>query len=141
MSSVVFLPTNPKCVPSVLTPCAEAPHVAWSVAYFGGNAAGFQNVTRPCGVLNQTTPLGGQSGDLTSLRTANVVSPDPILVVDVHYQYTPLFFTFLTGKLDFWASGYWPVRSVAPNTTPAEQYTHYDPTNQNGGVGKCAGFT
>jgi hypothetical protein len=141
MSSVVFLPLNPACVPSPTVTCASAPNVAWSVPYFGGNANGFGNVVRGCGVLKQTSPTGGVSGDLTSLRTANVTNPDPILVVDVHYRYTPFFFTFVTGPLDFWASGYWPVRSVAPNTTIAEQYTHYDPTNQNGGKGKCPGFT
>jgi Flp pilus assembly protein TadG len=141
MTSVVFLPVNAQCVASATVTCPAVPNVAWSVAYFGGNATGFQNVVRPCGTLNQTAPTAGTPGDLTSLRTADVTNPDPILVVDVHYRYTPFFFTFVTGPLDFWASGYWPVRSVAPNSAPATQYTHYDPTNQNGGAGKCPGFS
>ena len=57
-------------------------------------------------------------GDLTSLPTANVTTPDPILVADVHYQYTPLFFNFFTGPIDFWACGLWPVRSVNPAAAP-----------------------
>jgi Flp pilus assembly protein TadG len=140
MSSVTFVQTVPACVPSATVACATRPYVTWSVAYQGGNAVGFSNIVRACGVLKQTAAGGGAASDLTSLRTAGVGNPDPILVVDVHYQYTPMFFDFLTGPIDFWASGYWPVR-VAPNTTLAQQYTRYDIAKKAGGAGKCAGFT
>jgi len=147
MSSVTFQQTVPTCVGTQAAPCAFTPYITWSVPYadpagrYPGNANTFLAVTRPCGQAKQTTPTAGVSGDLTSLRTASVVNPDPILVVDVHYRYTPLFFTFITGPVDFWASGYWPVRSVAPNTPAAQQYTKYDILNTNGGAGKCAGFS
>ncbi len=61
-------------------------------------------------------------------------------MVDVFYKFTPLFFDFITGSVDFWASGYWPVRSVDSNAPPAAQYTRYDIANQNGGAGKCPGY-
>jgi hypothetical protein len=69
-----------------------------------------------------------------------VTNPDPILVVDVHYRYTPMFLNFITGPVDFWASGYWPVRSVAPGTAASQRYTKFDIANQLNGAGKCAGF-
>ena len=141
MSSVTFVQADPKCVPSLTVACASAPNVTWSIAYTGGNAAGFQNTVRPCATLKQTSSTGGAASDLGSLRTGGVSNPTPLLVVDVHYRFTPVFFNFLTGPIDLWASGYWPVRSVAANTTIEQQYTKYDVLNQANGAGKCAGFT
>ena len=140
MSSVVFLKTVATCNP-LTTTCAYTPTVVWSVAYASNNGTGFTNVTRPCGSLTQTAPNAGASSNLSNLRTANVVNPDPILVVDVHFQYTPTFFTFISGPLDFWSSGYWPVRTAPPNTPTAQQYTTYDTANVMGGAGKCPGYT
>ena len=74
------------------------------------------------------------------LRTLNISVPDPILVADVHYQYTPMFLRFLTGPLDFWATGYWSARTGDPAKTVAQQYTRYDIANAAGGANKCAGF-
>jgi Flp pilus assembly protein TadG len=124
--------TNPVCTPGVN--CNYLPYVVWSVAYIGPSAAlVFHTPLRNCaGVLAgqppsldpnsalvQTTPAGGQAGDLTSLRTLSITTPDqypappdPIIVVDVHYQYSPLFTGFVKAPLDFWADGYWPLRSV-----------------------------
>ena len=149
MSSVTFIQTVPTCLPSATVACAAKPNVAWSVSYnrtWSGsptdpNAAGFTNVVRACGVLNQTLPTAGSVADLTSLRTASVVNPTPILVVDVHYRYTPVFFNFVTGPVDLWASSYWPVRSAASNTAVSQQYTKYDIANKLLGAGKCAGFS
>jgi hypothetical protein len=136
MTSVIFLPSPSTCTSG----CTYVPNVAWSVPYNDSNAAGFTAVTRACGTLSQTTPTSGQASDLTSLRTASVTNPDPILVVDVHYKYTPTFLNFITGPIDFWSSGYWPVRSVAPNTPPAQRYTTFDLTNQTNGAYTCTGF-
>ena len=143
MTSVTFVQVDASCTSA----CAVAPHVAWSVAYadppgrIAGNANSFQTVTRPCMQLNQTGPAADAPGDLTSLPTANVASPDPLLVVDVHYRFTPLFLNFVTGPIDFWASGYWAVRSVDPNAAASAQYTKYDTANQAGGAGKCSGYS
>jgi Flp pilus assembly protein TadG len=63
--------------------------------------------------------------DLTSLPTAVVANPDPflaapspILVVDVHLHYTPIFGLFINSSgLDFNGTGFYPVRSVQSATT------------------------
>ncbi|MDR3429235.1 pilus assembly protein [Silvimonas sp.] len=72
------------------------------------------------GSLNQTLPSQGVSSDLTSLRTlllgqtsssSTTAPPSPIIVVDVHLKYKPVF-GFFPFSFDFWVNGYWPVRSV-----------------------------
>jgi hypothetical protein len=136
MSSIIFLPTDPACTSN----CVYTPNVAWSVAYTGGNGGGFTQVLRACGKLAQTAPTNLVPGDLTSLPTQNITNPDPILVVDVHYRYTPAFFEFVTGPVDFWASGFWPVRSVAPGVSAAEQYTKFDTSQGQGAAVLCPGY-
>ena len=146
LSSVTFIQVNPSCDPSTTT-CQMVPQVVWSVAYADppgrnpGNLNTFKNVTRPCIRLSQTAPGANTAGDLTSLPTANIVNPDSILVADVHYRYQPLITVFLTGPIDFWASGYWAVRTATPGSAASTQYTRYDIANQSGGAGKCAGYT
>ena len=145
MSSVTFIQADSACNPAKAT-CAMVPRVVWSVPYVDppgrnpNNGNSFQSVTRPCMQLGQVSPTQGSGSDLTTLPTANVTNPDPILVVDVHYQFTPNFFKFITGPIDFWASGYWSVRSVDPNAAVSLHYTRYDVANQKGGVGKCPGY-
>lgn len=146
LTSVNFVQSDPKCVPSQAAPCSYVPMVAWSVAYadpasrFSG-ANTFQPLVRPCMQLKQTTSTAGVQGDLTSVRTLGVTNPDAMLIVDTHYRYTPLFFRFVTGPVDFWSSGYWPIRSFNPNGAASARWTRYDITNQSGGVGKCPGYT
>jgi hypothetical protein len=82
MTSVIFLPNPSTCTSN----CTYVPNVAWSVPYNDANATGFTSVVRNCGTLLQTVPSGSTANVLTSLRTASVTNPDPILVVDVHYQ-------------------------------------------------------
>ncbi|MGI4976015.1 MAG: TadE/TadG family type IV pilus assembly protein [Janthinobacterium lividum] len=147
LTSVTFVLANPKCTPAPGAPCSYVPVVVWSVAYAdpgGRYPSGFNTfkpVTRPCMTLNQTTPTAGVAGDLTSVRTLGVTNPDPMLIVDTHYRYTPMFFRFVTGPIDFWSSGYWPIRSFDPNAPSSARWTRYDIANQNGGVGKCPGYS
>jgi hypothetical protein len=63
-------------------------------------------------------------GDLTSLPSFFVANPDPIwaapspiLVVDVHLKYTSVLGLFLHAGLDFYGTGFFPVRSVEAATT------------------------
>jgi Flp pilus assembly protein TadG len=146
MSSVTFVQVDSSCNPATTT-CQSTPHVVWSVAYtdpagrYVGNLDTFQNVTRPCGQLTQTAPGVSAPGDLTTLPTLNVANPDAIVVVDIHYQYQPLFTGYLTGPVNFWASAYWSVRSVSQSSASSAQYTKYDIANENGGAGKCPGYT
>lgn len=146
LTSVNFTQSDPTCKPTTSAPCPYVPNVAWSVAYAdpagrnGGNANTFQAATRPCMQLNQTGPTQETPGDLTSVRTKGLTNPDAMLIVDTHYRYTPLFFRFVTGPIDFWSSGYWPIRSFDPNAAVSARWTRYDIANQNGGAGKCKGY-
>ncbi len=142
MTSVNFTQSDPKCTSS----CAYVANTAWSVAYAdpagrnGGNANTFETATRRCMQLNQTTPIQAAPGDLTSIRTKSITAPDPMLIVDTHYRYTPMFFNFVTGPIDFWSSGYWPIRSFDPNAAVTSRWTRYDIANPSTGAAKCPGY-
>ena len=138
LSSVTFVPAN-GCTPSASQVCTMTAQVAWSVAYQLGDGKSAL-VTRACGALSQKTATAVTAGDLTSIGTAGITNPNPVLIADVHYRYTPKFFKFITGPLDFWSTAYWPVRSSVPGTAVAQQYTKYDIANQANGAGKCAGY-
>ncbi len=147
LTSVNFTQSDPTCKPTQSAPCSYVPNVAWSVAYAdpagrnGRKINTFEAATRPCMQLNQTAPTQDTPGDLTSVRTLNLTNPDPMLIVDTHYRYTPLFFRFITGPIDFWSSGYWPIRSFDPGAAADARWTRYDIANQNGGDGKCKGYS
>jgi hypothetical protein len=158
LSGIVFsgLPSA-SCNP--YTTCTGwIPFVYWSVPYRPSNTYGatFVYPTRTCGpmasgVLNinssQNTPLT-VNNFMTTLRTGGITYPDPILVADVRYTYTPAFFRFITGSLSFVASAYWPVRVVPYNsdTTPGggqgNQLTTYDTAGTDTNTGAhCPGYT
>ena len=140
LTSVTFVQADPACVPLAGVTCASTPFPAWSVGYTGGTPGGFTVVTRPCGALTQVAATAATAGNLTLLPTLGIANPGPVLVADVHYRFSPTFFAFVTGPIDFWASSFWPVRSVASAGQGAPIYTQYDIANQAGGTGKCAGF-
>jgi Flp pilus assembly protein TadG len=63
------------------------------------------------------------ASDLTSLPTWFVANPDPILappspilVVDVHLKYTSVLGLFIHSGVDFYGTGFFPVRSVQAAT-------------------------
>ena len=144
LSSITYVPI-PKCTPVIGTSC-YIPNVAWSLAYPGGvgdpHADRWQTVTRSCVIPPvQTHPTASPPSSpllvpvqLTVLRTLDVTQPDPILVADVHVQYRPFLFGLVTGSLDFWASGYWSVRSISPAQPAYLQYTTLTPS---GTAGSC----
>jgi Flp pilus assembly protein TadG len=145
LSGVLFsaLPSS-SCNP--YTTCTYwFPFVMWSVPYRPTTTYGvpFIYPTRACGVMTsgvwninttQNTPLTS-TNFMSTLRIGGITYPDPILVADVRYTYTPAFFKFLTGSMDFVASAYWPVRIVPYNSdsTPgggqSSQLTTYDTAN------------
>jgi hypothetical protein len=164
ISSVNFeaIPTTPACTPGVApNECDYAAYVVWSVAYAGppvttdlaitpalracateaANAQGVETL-QPSSALNQVGPTEGSSADLTTIRTAAITTPDqfaaapdPIIIVDVHYQYTPVFNVFVKKALDFWANGYWPLRSVQASQLNANgSFTALSPDQQYTGL-------
>jgi hypothetical protein len=137
------------------------PFVSWSVPYEQTPPYGtLQQVRRACGpmsagsssgVLNiysqQAVPLTA-ANLMTTLRVGGITYPDPIIVADVSYTYTPasIFTRFLTGRsITFVASAYWPVRIVPYNSTSspggnqATQLTQYDLT-QFDTASHCPGY-
>jgi hypothetical protein len=134
------------------------PFVYWSVPYRPANTYGatFVYPTRTCGpmlsgVLNinssQNQPLT-VSNFMSTLRTGGITYPDPILVTDVQYTYTPAFFRFITGPLSFVASAYWPVRVVPFNAdtvtggAQGNQLTTYDTAETDTNTGAhCPGYS
>ncbi len=142
MSSVNFVPVNKACVATPSRPCSMTPQLVWSVAYAGHGLANFAAITRSC--FPAPIPVATVTSAATSLLSLPVLgmaTPAPILVVDVDYQFTPMFFGVASGPFDFWATGYWPIRSAAPGAASTDQYTRYDIANQAGGAGKCSGYT
>jgi Flp pilus assembly protein TadG len=95
------------------------------------------------------------ASDLTSLPTYFVANPDPILaapspilVVDVHLKYVPVFGLFIKNGLDFYGTGFFPVRSVEAATvtsagttalTPSQQFTSIIDDAVNGPNGVIPG--
>ncbi len=141
MSSVNFVPIDPACVGSPASPCSKTPQLVWSVAYAGHGLGNFLPVTRSCSPAPiAVASANSAAASLISLPVLGIATSTPILVVDVDYQFTPMFFGVASGPFDFWASGYWPIRSAAPGSADTDQYTRYDIANQAGGAGKCAGY-
>ena len=140
ITSIAFKP-NSGCTVSAGQNC-YTPNVAFSVPYNGGNQGGtLWNAppSRACGTVAQISSTAaipvGQTQQ-TVLRTANIAKPDAMLVVDVHYIYTPFFWKFVTGPVSFWATDMQPVRTFSTSTeiASAKQFTNYSGIN---GTGNC----
>ena len=129
LTSVSYQPNVSGCTSS----CTYVATVEWSKAYSGYNFITGSTVLRPCGTLSQVAP--GTAATLTNvptqnlqtaLKTSNSNQPDPFLVADVKFTYTPAFFNFLTGPITFKATAYWTTRSSAAST--ASPWTTYGAT-------------
>jgi Flp pilus assembly protein TadG len=91
VSEVVFtgLPTG--CTTGVDCTTYTA-NLAWSVPLSYG-----QQIVRSCGTLTQVTPATKQT--LTNIPTSGMTALQTATVVDVSYNYTPIFGKFLAGTL------------------------------------------
>lgn len=116
---------------TVLRSCTGAPNngaqANANVLYNNGGALSYNLL--PGGLNNEqppnlnAAPIWSDS-DLTSLPTYKVANPDPylappspILVVDIHVKYAPIFGLFFKSGIDFYATGFYPVRSVQVSTS------------------------
>ena len=137
LSSVSYQPSTTNCTSS----CSYTAVVEWSKAYSGHNFITGTSVLRPCVTLTQVAPSAAPA--LTNVPTLNLKAalqsnnsnqPDPFLVADVTFTYTPFFLRFITGPVTFKATAYWTSRSTAANTTtPWTTYsatTTADPASQ-----------
>ncbi len=138
LTSVDFIPVA-NCTPVTGSTNCYVASVVWSVTYGGGGQAGWTAVTRSCGPLVQIQPTANlpigitQLGVVTSL---NVNNPDPSIIADVHYQFTPMPFDIFMKKQDFWATAIFSTRTGA-TASVTTQYATYTGTD---GTGTCPGF-
>jgi Flp pilus assembly protein TadG len=121
MSSIVFTQTNPSCTVN----CNYNAKVAWS--------SGSNSVSRPCNVLLQAVP-DGQSPQPTTLPT-DAFGPVPVIVVDVAFNYTPLFGANLLPAVTLRRSAY-----MQPRYTAGNAYLQYAVAGGDNLVTTCPGF-
>lgn len=144
LTSVAFVPISQSCTVSPTQNCFTA-EVAFSVSYKGGSGetVPFTQVTRPCGTpihqIGATDQIKLPDTQYTVLRTNGISAPDALMIVDVHYQYSPfpIFrrFGFLPPALDFYWTDIESARTGTANTSGGLQYTTYTGTD---GTGNCA---
>ena len=121
ISSVVMTPTVPGCTAS----CTYVANTAWSTALQG------TATTRPCGQLGAVPD--GQRSTLTTLPLDAFTSA-PLLVVDILYDFTPLFTNLFGGGLQFIETAY-----LAPRTGDDSAWTRL--TGPNAAAAQCPGYT
>jgi Flp pilus assembly protein TadG len=98
LSSVVFTPAVADCTSG----CQYNGAVAWSHTPVGGAPA------RACGALaSASDTAAGTSGTLP----ADAFTAAPILVVDVTYQFRPLFASFILSAIPMRRTAYMPLRT------------------------------
>ncbi len=121
ISSVVMTPTVAGCT----SDCTYNANVAWSVG-LQGNAA-----RRPCGQLNQAPDT--QPASITTLPVDAFTSA-PVVVVDVTYDFTPLFTTLFGAGLRFMESAY-----MSPRTGTDAAWVRL--TGPQAAQAQCPGYT
>jgi len=118
--------TNVTASTTTIRSCTGAPSVATQAnAEMSSSAAsavpgGLNNeAPQSSGIAASTTAVTWNNQDLTALPTYAVAAPDPnwaapspILVVDIHLKYTPIFGLFLRNGIDFYGTGFFAMRSV-----------------------------
>ena len=131
-SDVVFTPTSSTCTAG-LTCTSYTANLAWSVPLQYG-----QQIQRACGPVTQTTATAAPVlvNNLPSTVPTKAITSalSSMLVVDVVYNFTPLFGRFL-GSLTMRQTAYFNQRSIA-----ASYITYNIASAASGGV-VCAGYT
>jgi Flp pilus assembly protein TadG len=112
---------------------ANAASIIWSVPLLVGNGRQ-QTARRTCGTVQQVATMPQDSTNLKFVPTANVSIPTTLVVADVHYRFTPMFFNFITGPIDFWETYPFPLPIGANN-----QSVCYDIANPDDGY-LCPGY-
>jgi Flp pilus assembly protein TadG len=74
---------------------------------------------RTCGAaLNQVDTVPSDSSILTSIPTKDVTTPSTFVLVDIHYQFSPILpVTFIIGPIDFYTTFVFP-NLIGQNTQP-----------------------
>lgn len=121
ISSVVMAPTVAGCT----SDCTYVANVAWSLALQGGAAP------RPCGQLSAVADTAPAS--LTALPI-DAFTASPVLVVDVTYDFVPLFTRFFPHALSFMSTAYLATRT-------GDDSAWVQLTGPNAAQAQCPGYT
>jgi Flp pilus assembly protein TadG len=141
LTSVSYAPNVTSCTAS----CTYTAIVQWSKAYSGYNFITGTSVLRPCVTLTPVAPTAPSS--LTTapisalsaaLKSTNSNQPDPFLVADVSFKYTPLFFRYLLGPVTFKATAYWTTRSSGAGTSGSPWTTYSAPAGSDAYAVQCS---
>jgi hypothetical protein len=131
-SDVVFTPNSSSCQAG-LTCTSYTANLAWSVPLQYG-----QQILRACGIVNQVSASAAPvivNNLPSTVPTANITSAlTSMLVVDVVYNFTPVFGRFL-GTLTMRQTAYFNQRSII-----APYITYNIALASSGGV-ICPGYT
>jgi Flp pilus assembly protein TadG len=126
LTSVVMTPTDQGCG----TNCTYTAHVAWSGVFQGAG------LLRPCDSVPGISALTATGDDLDpspATLPVDTYTASPLLVADVTYTFTPLFFTFATGALTLTRTAFFSTR-----TGRVSDWIHYvEPT---GASLRCPGY-
>lgn len=98
LSSIVMTPTVPSCT----SHCTYVANVAWTAVLQGSSSK------RPCGTL-ASVPDGTPSDKRT--LAADAFSAAPVLVVDVTYDFTPIFTNLFGAGASFMETAYMAARA------------------------------
>lgn len=121
ISSVVMTPTVPGCTSN----CTYVANTAWSMALQG------TATPRPCGQLGSVAD--GVPSSSTTLPLGAFTSA-PLIVVDVTYDFTPLFANLSWGNLRFMETAY-----LATRTGSDAEWVRL--TGPQAALAQCPGYT
>ncbi len=122
LTSVVMTPTVAGCTSA----CTYRANVAWSHVLYGS-----ATTARACGQL--TSAAAGTAPSASQLP-ADAFTAAPLLVVDVRFTFTPLFFTFVKNSISMSALTYLP-----PRTGTNTQWVRYVDSSPASHL--CPGYT
>ena len=122
MASVYFKPNPSTCTSN----CTYTANVVWNS---GPNK-------RTCGV--PLTAASDTSAPSKTTLPADTFGPGSLIVVDIVFNYTPIFGSGLFGTITIPRSAYLAPRNALPAATP---YIRYDPISGDDGIGaECPGY-
>jgi len=109
------------------------PELAWTTSLYAlapseTTAQYDTSLKRTCGAaLNQVDTVPSDSSILTTIPTKDVATPSTFVLVDIHYQFSPILpVTFIIGPIDFYTTFVFP-NLIGQNTQPL----NYDWANSN----------
>lgn len=124
-TNIAFKPSVAGCTQN----CTYTANVAWVWPYYD-TAFGVGNLKRNCGTLSPEAPGASPSG---ATIPAAMFGPGSIVVVDLGYQYKPLFGSALLPPVNLFKQGYANARFASPSIS-------FPKDNLNNAAVRCSGY-